>query len=130
METITIAVLLFFGAAILLFSTLQGVALERHQAFQTIRRLRSIDMKPTDMRRRELARPFVRRVLQPMLVRFGALGKKLTPANVVERLSQELAWAGSPEAWDAERVLAMKVLCAAVGAVAPRLLVPFGAIWA
>ncbi|MCA1829917.1 MAG: type II secretion system F family protein [Actinobacteria bacterium] len=130
MPIITLAVLLFFGAAVLLFSNLQGLALERHESFQTIRRLKQIDMTPQDMRKRELARPFLERVLFPGLVRLSRIGKRFTPANVVERLTEELGYAGSPESWDAERIIAMKVLGIGVGVVAAVVLgaIGFGAV--
>ena len=116
MEPITLAVLAFFGAAVLLFANVQGLVLERHESYKTIRRLRAIDMAPNDIRKRELSRPFMRRVVAPGLLWFGKLGKRITPANVIERLTVELRYAGSPESWDAERVLAFKVLVAVAGA--------------
>ena len=128
METSVLAVVLFFGAAVLAFSSVQGIVLERHETFRTMRRLKAVDLRAGDVRHRELARPFAERVMAPLMHRLGALGRRFTPASVVRRLTQELASAGSPAAWDAERVLAFKVLGASVGVVGGIALVPIAGL--
>ena len=111
---VTVGVLLAFGAMLLAFIALQDFVLERRQVFKALRSVRAIELTPTDVRRRELAIPFYQRALVPALKRFGSLSRKFTPASVTERLSKELVYAGTPVGWDAERVLAMKLLGAAV----------------
>src|SRR5439155_4232573 len=59
---------------------------------------------------RELATPFYQRVLVPSLRGVGGAGRKFTPTSVTDRLRKELVYAGSPVGWDAERILAMKIL--------------------
>jgi tight adherence protein C len=95
---------------LLAFIALQDFVLERRQVFRSLRSVRAIELTPTDVRKRELATPFYQRVLIPSLKGVGGVGKRFTPASVTERLSKELVFAGSPVGWDAERVLAMKVL--------------------
>lgn len=102
--------LLAFGAMALAFVAVADLLLERRQVFAQLRNLRKIELTPTDVRQRELAIPFLQRVLIPSLRRLGKTGGRFTPASVVERLGKELVYAGSPVGWDAERVLAMKLL--------------------
>jgi tight adherence protein C len=111
---VTVGVLLAFGAMLLAFVALQDFVLERRQVFKALRSVRAIELTPTDVRKRELAIPFFQRVLVPTLKGVGSMGRKFTPASVTERLSKELVYAGSPVGWDAERVLAMKLMAAAV----------------
>ena len=111
---VTVGVLLAFGAMLLALIALQDFVLERRQVFKALRSVRAIELTPTDVRKRELAVPFLQRALIPGLRRVGTVGRRLTPASVTDRLSKELVYAGSPVGWDAERILAMKLLLAAV----------------
>lgn len=111
---VTAGVLLAFGAMLLAFIALQDFVLERRQVFKALRSVRAIELTPTDVRKRELAVPFFQRVLVPTLRGVGSIGRRFTPASVTERLSKELVYAGSPVGWDAERILAMKLMAAAV----------------
>jgi tight adherence protein C len=78
--------------------------------FKALRSVRAIELTPTDVHKRELATPFYQRVLIPSVRGIGGFGRRFTPASVVERLAKELVYAGSPVGWDAERILAMKLL--------------------
>lgn len=117
-----------FGALVVAFASVESYVVERHETYRTLRRLRQVELASGDVRKRELSRPFIQRVLVPGLHRFGQIGRKLTPASVVERLAAEIAAAGSPANWDAERVLALKVLGAGGGALAPLVLVPVASV--
>ena len=107
---VTVGVLLAFGAMLLAFIALQDFVLERRQVFKALRSVRAIELTPTDVRKRELATPFLQRALIPGLKRFGRVSGRLAPTSVTERLAKDLVYAGSPVGWDAERVLAMKLL--------------------
>lgn len=111
---VTVGVLLAFGAMLLAFIALQDFVLERRQVFKALRSVRAIELTPTDVRKRELSIPFYQRVFLPSVRRVGKVGRRVTPASVTERLGKELVYAGSPVGWDAERVLAMKMLGAAL----------------
>jgi tight adherence protein C len=108
--TLTVSLFLAFGAMMVAFVAIGDLLLERRQVFLQLRSLRKIEVTPSDLRGRELAIPFFRRVLVPTLRRFGQFGGRFTPASVVDRLGRELVYAGSPPGWDAERVLALKFL--------------------
>jgi tight adherence protein C len=105
-----IIVLLAFGAMLFALMALQDFVLERRQVFKALRSVRAIELTPTDIRQKELAVPFFQRVLIPSMRGVGGIGRRFTPASVTERLSKELVYAGTPVGWDAERVLAMKIL--------------------
>ncbi len=68
-----------------------------------------------DMRQREMARSFGDRVLVPMVGGAGRVAKRITPLDARDRVAKKLLLAGSPPAWDAERVIAFKVIGAGVG---------------
>src|SRR2546427_6586077 len=108
--SVTVGVLLAFGSMLLGLVALQDFILERRQVFKALRSVRAIELTPTDVRKRELATPFYQRVLLPTMKGVGGMGRRFAPAGVTERLAKELVYAGSPVGWDAERVLAMKIL--------------------
>lgn len=120
----TLGILLAFGALTVAFVAFQDFVLERQQVFRSLRRVRAIELAPTEVRRRELAKPFTERVGFPLLKRLGGVGRRLTPLSVIERLRAELVYAGSPPGWDAERILALKVVsvaaCGVLGLVLAR----------
>jgi tight adherence protein C len=103
-------VVLAFAAMLVALIAIQDFALERRQVFKALRSVRAIELTPTDVRKRELATPFMQRVIIPSMRGVGGVGRKFTPQSVTERLAKELVYAGSPVGWDAERILAMKVL--------------------
>lgn len=70
--------------------------------------------QPTDLRSRVLLQRPADRVARPMMERFGDWLRRRSPAARVSNLSTRLARAGSPPRWTVERVLAVKVLSAAV----------------
>lgn len=58
----------------------------------------------------QLSIPIAGRVLAPLLERFGRISRRLSPREAYERIEYELVLAGSPPNWDAERVLAWKLI--------------------
>lgn len=64
----------------------------------------------TDVRKQELAAPVVSRALLPALKAAGRGARRFTPLDVYRRLEEELTYAGNPPGWDAERVLAFKLI--------------------
>jgi tight adherence protein C len=78
-----------------------------------------------DSMRKELDAPFNERVTGPALARLTALGRRLTPNDASSRLRRKLDLAGNPAGWDADRILALKMLGlfvgGAVGVIVPLL---------
>jgi tight adherence protein C len=71
-----------------------------------------------NLREQELAENFGTRVLVPIVARAGRFAKRITPLDTRDRIAKKLVLAGSPAGWDAERVLAFKIIGAVVGFVA------------
>lgn len=99
-----------FGVVALVFFDYLG---ERRRVYRSLQGVRAIALGP-DVRRRELAAPLAARVFRPGLKRLGALSGRLTPTSAVERLAKQLAYAGEPVGWDADRVMALKLIGGAV----------------
>lgn len=68
-----------------------------------------------NLREREMARSFGARVLVPFVGGAGRVARRITPLDARERVAKKLMLAGSPEGWDAERIIAFKVIGAAAG---------------
>lgn len=118
MDIGTIGLLAAFGAAFLGFVATGDFILERHRIYKGLRSVREIQLSPTDVRHKELARSAGERLLLPILHKASGAVRRFTPVSVAQRLDKELAYAGAPSGWDAERVLATKVLglgCGAAG---------------
>lgn len=64
---------------------------------------------------REIDRPFSERVLDPLLGRATAIGRRLSGSDSAERIRAKLDMAGNPPGWTVDRVVSGKVICAAVG---------------
>jgi tight adherence protein C len=111
----TLGIFAAFAAILIATVAVGDVILERQRVFKMLRGVRTIEVAPSDIRRRELAAPFLRRVLLPGLRDVGKFFRRLTPAGVVDRLSKEVVYAGSPIGWDAERIVAIKVVTIILG---------------
>src|SRR6185503_7642939 len=58
---------------------------------------------------------FASRVLVPVVSRAGRFARRVTPIDARDRIDKKLLLAGSPVGWDAERVLAFKIIGAVAG---------------
>ncbi len=63
-----------------------------------------------NLRESELAQNFGKRVLAPVIVGAGRIARRITPIDARDRIAKKLLIAGSPAGWDAERVIAFKVI--------------------
>ena len=77
----------------------------------------SSTVESANLRDREMARSFGDRVLVPFVGGAGRLAKRITPLDARDRVAKRLLLAGSPPGWDAERVIAFKVIGAGAGFV-------------
>lgn len=103
----------FLAVTLLLAAVASGMA-QRRQVYRSLRAMRTSEVAPTDVRRQQLAVPALSRVFVPALRRVGAGVRRFTPVSVIQRLDDELVYAGSPAGWDGERMLATKVAVSAV----------------
>ena len=77
----------------------------------------SSSVASANLRDQELAQSFGQRVLVPFVGGAGRLARRITPLDARDRVAKRLLLAGSPPGWDAERVIAFKVIGAGVGFV-------------
>jgi tight adherence protein C len=75
-----------------------------------------------DLREEELKENFGSRVFVPIVTRAGRIARRVTPLDARDRITKKLLVAGSPAGWDAERVLAFKIIGAIAGFVGSLLL--------
>ena len=89
--------------------SVQSIVAERRQAYRTIQAIRAVELRPVDLRNRELARPARDRLLKPFYNAALGLTRRFTPAGASDAIRRKLIQAGSPFGWDADRVLVAKV---------------------
>src|SRR5437667_5855303 len=75
-----------------------------------------------DLREEELKENFGSRVFVPIVSKAGAIARRVTPLDARDRITKKLLVAGSPAGWDAERVLAFKIIGAIAGFIGAVLL--------
>jgi tight adherence protein C len=110
---------------------LVGIALEQSMAERN-RAVRLLESQVTtaggqaaprvDLREEELKENFGSRVFVPIVARAGRVARRITPLDARDRIEKKLLIAGSPAGWDAERVLAFKIIGAVAGFVGSLLL--------
>jgi len=70
-----------------------------------------------DLREQEMQKGFGSRVVVPIVAAAGRIARRVTPLDSRERVAKKLQLAGTVEGWDAERVMAFKVIGAVAGMV-------------
>lgn len=118
MTPIALGLAAVFAACTVVGLVAQSYVVERRRINRSLRNLDHWHVASTDIRAHELAVPLPSRVLLPGIRRFGQLVRRRTPAGITERLAHRLEFAGSPEGWDAERVIALKVMGGTFGVLA------------
>jgi tight adherence protein C len=104
-----------FLAVFAIAYSVQSIVAERRQAYRTIQAIRAVELRPTDLRNRELARPARDRLIKPFYNAALGVAHRFTPAGAKEAIRRKLVMAGSPFGWDADRVLVAKVACLTAG---------------
>ena len=115
-------ILLVLAVACVFFSVLLvGIALDQN-ASEKGRAIRLLETQvsgssssPVDLRQQDLAQSFSQRIVVPIVGRAGSMARRITPLDTRERIAKKLRLAGNPKGWDAERILAFKVIGAIAG---------------
>jgi tight adherence protein C len=102
-------ILSIFIALVLVLSTIGVITRERQAVGRSLATIQAIEAAPASMRG-EIDRPFGERFAEPMLHRLSRWGRSLTPQQKSQHLKERLDHAGNPEGWDADRVIAFKML--------------------
>ena len=74
-------------------------------------------VEAVDLRQQELEGSMLDRVFMPAAKRIGRGFVRLTPFDLSTRINELLVLAGNPPAWDAERVVALKIIGGIAGIV-------------
>jgi tight adherence protein C len=72
-------------------------------------------VEPVDLRQQELSGSVFERAIMPAAKRVGHGIVRVTPFDLHARINELLVLAGNPPHWDAERVVALKIIGGAVG---------------
>jgi tight adherence protein C len=105
-----------FGAVAIAGIALQFSRAERMRTADLVRS--QVGTAPPDLRKQNLSRPFIERVLFPVGLGLGGVARRLTPIDMRKRIEKKLTLAGSPAGWDADRVAGLKLVGIGVGAAA------------
>lgn len=70
-----------------------------------------------DLRQRQLQVGFFDRVMIPVVKSAGRISRRITPLESRDKLASTLVLAGMPKGWDAERVMAFKLIGVGLGFV-------------
>ena len=112
-----IGALAMFLAVFAIAYSVQVIVAERRQAYRTLQAIRAVELRPSDLRNRELARPARERLIKPLYNTALTVARRFTPAGAREAIRRKLVMAGSPFGWDPDRVLVAKVACLTGGTV-------------
>jgi tight adherence protein C len=125
-----IGALAMFLAVFAIAYSVQAIVAERRQAYRTLQAIRAVELRPADLRNRELARPARERLVKPLYSAALTVARRFTPAGARDGIRRKLVMAGSPFGWDPDRVLVAKVACLSGGTVLGLLfLALFGFAW-
>jgi tight adherence protein C len=116
LSLLLIGAIAMFLAVFAIAYSVQTIVAERRQVYRTLQAIRAVEVRPSDLRNRELARPARERLLKPFYNAALGLTRRFTPAGARDAIRRKLVMAGSPFGWDADRVLVAKVagLCGGV----------------
>ena len=105
----------FLAVGLLTAVVIAGRSQHRRAARVLETQLGSVDLG-IDLKQEELNRPLTQRFVLPAINVFGTIVKRLTSEDMRNRLDRKLVLAGSPKGWNAERIMAIRVL---VGVILP-----------
>jgi tight adherence protein C len=112
---LVLAVSSAFFAVVLIGLAVESGSSEKKRAIRLLESQVSSTTESVNLRDQELAKNFGQRVLVPVVGTAGRVARRVTPLDTRDRVAKKLLLAGGPAGWDAERVLAFKVIGAVIG---------------
>ena len=106
-----------FGCIVLVGIAIESTLTDRKRAVRLLESQVMGGDAGTNLREAELAEPFANRAIVPVMTGAARIARRLTPLDSRDRLAVRLVLAGSPPGWDAERMMAFKVIGAVAGLV-------------
>jgi tight adherence protein C len=106
-----------FGAVFLFGVFLDLNQSERRRAVRLLEsQVAGTQTDQVNLREQALSESFGRRILVPIVAGATRVARRVTPIDARDRVARKLQVAGSPAGWDAERILAFKIIGLAAGA--------------
>ena len=100
-----------FGAIVLLGIFVDLSQSERRRAVRLLEsQVAGTNTENVNLREQHLSESFGSRIIVPVVVGASKLARRVTPIDARDRIVHKLLLAGSPAGWDAERVLAFKII--------------------
>lgn len=113
-----VAVASAFFAVVMIGLAIESGSSEKKRALRLLEsQMAGTSSQPVSLREQELEKNFGQRVLIPVVGTAGRVARRVTPLDTRDRVAKKLLLAGSPAGWDAERVLAFKVIGAVIGII-------------
>jgi tight adherence protein C len=112
---LVLAVASAFFAVVLFGLAVESGSSEKKRALRLLESQVGTSTESVNLRDQELAKNFGQRVLVPVVGTAGRVARRVTPIDTRDRVATRLSLAGGPAGWDAERVLAFKVIGAVSG---------------
>ena len=112
---LVLAVASAFFAVVLVGLAVESGSSEKKRALRLLESQVSSSSESVNLREQELSKNFGQRVLVPVVTGAGRVARRITPLDTRDRVAKKLLLAGGPVGWDAERVLAFKVIGAVSG---------------
>ena len=108
---LVLAVGCVFGVILLLGIFLDLNQSERRRAVRLLEsQVAGTTSDNVNLREQHLSESFSRRILVPIVAGATRISRRLTPLDARDKVVRRLLLAGSPSGWDAERVLAFKII--------------------
>src|SRR5687767_688713 len=107
---LVLAVASAFFAVVLVGLAVESGSSEKKRALRLLESQVSSSSESINLREQELSKNFGQRVLVPVVAGAGRVARRVTPLDTRDRVAKKLLLAGGPVGWDAERVLAFKVI--------------------
>jgi tight adherence protein C len=113
---LVLAIACVFGAVVLLGIFVDLSQSERRRAVRLLEsQVAGTTSENVNLREQHLSESFTRRIFVPVVAGASKVARRITPIDARDRVAHKLLIAGSPAGWDAERLLAFKIIGFAVG---------------
>src|SRR5918999_3210314 len=108
---LVLAVGCVFGAVLLVGVFIDLSQTERRRAVRMLEsQVAGTTSEQVNLREQHLSESFGARILVPVVAGASRIARRVTPIDARDRVARKLLLAGSQAGWDAERVLAFKVI--------------------
>jgi len=113
---LVLAIACVFGAVVLLGIFVDLSQSERRRAVRLLEsQVAGTTSENVNLREQHLSESFTRRIFVPVVAGASKVARRVTPIDARDRVARKLLIAGSPAGWDAERLLAFKIIGFSVG---------------